>query len=445
MNEEKINKDLEEIETINIELDHREKVLEITALKDDLRKLKGKALVDNVVTKHTIDPEMLKIDVESLTPKLLNKKTAHSAYLSTLGKKLRRIPSTVLADLNFRQYKEIVNDSANTNIPSLIRILKLNVLSNDMCVLDFINNDMCVLDFINNVNARVKSKSVKKSSKRKVWKPTGKVFTNIDTSGDLLKSKTNVPDSKSKVPKSISANKKEPSQSWGSIVFDVPSSSLNEMQVLANLENDHVAKIVGYGDFLDWAKFEKVHLCSACAMGKRKKKPYKPKSEDTNQEKLYLLHMDLCGLMRVASVNGNKYILAIVDDYSQFTWVNCLRSKDETLDFINQVSQDDPKEVAIACYTQNRSVIRLHHGKTPYELLHDKLPDLSFFHDLLFQPLFDELLTHLPSVDHPSTEVIDPIAEVVAPEPTTSTGSPSSTTVDQDAPSPSNSQTTPET
>ncbi|GJX11986.1 retrovirus-related pol polyprotein from transposon TNT 1-94 [Tanacetum coccineum] len=63
-------------------------------------------------------------------------------------------------------------------------------------------------------------------------------------------------------------------------------------------------------------KFEKDHLCSACAMGKSKKKPHKPKSEDTNQEKLYLLHMDLCGPMRVTSVNGKKYILVIVDDYS---------------------------------------------------------------------------------------------------------------------------------
>ncbi|GJS89862.1 retrovirus-related pol polyprotein from transposon TNT 1-94 [Tanacetum coccineum] len=63
-------------------------------------------------------------------------------------------------------------------------------------------------------------------------------------------------------------------------------------------------------------KFEKDHLCSACALGKSTKKPHKPKSEDTNQEKLYLLHMDLCGPMRVASVNGKKYILVIVDDYS---------------------------------------------------------------------------------------------------------------------------------
>ncbi|GJV96018.1 retrovirus-related pol polyprotein from transposon TNT 1-94 [Tanacetum coccineum] len=81
-------------------------------------------------------------------------------------------------------------------------------------------------------------------------------------------------------------------------------------------------------------KFEKDHLCSACALGKSSKKPHKPKSEDTNQEKLYLLHMDLCGPMRVASVNGKKYILVIVDDYSRFTWVKCLRSKDEASAFI---------------------------------------------------------------------------------------------------------------
>nr|GEW59540.1 hypothetical protein [Tanacetum cinerariifolium] len=176
--------------------------------------------------------------------------------------------------------------------------------------------------------------------------------------------------------------------------------------------------------------------------------------------------------------------------------------------------------VATACYTQNRSIIRLHHGKTPYELLHNKPPNLSFLHvfgalcyptnviynrrtrriietihvdfdeltamasehsslgpalyemtlaiissglvpnpppsilfvpplrtdwDILFQPLLDELLTSPSSVDHPAPEFIAPIAEVVAPKPVASTGSPFSTTVDQDAPSPSNSQTTPKT
>ncbi|GJV27183.1 hypothetical protein Tco_1383631, partial [Tanacetum coccineum] len=62
-----------------------------------------------------------------------------------------------------------------------------------------------------------------------------------------------------------------------------------------------------------------------------------------------------------------------------------------------------------------------------------------------FQPLFDELLTLPPSVDYPAPEVIAPIAKVVAPKLAVSTSSPSLTIVDQDAPSPSNSKTTPET
>ncbi|GKB11066.1 hypothetical protein Tco_0844989, partial [Tanacetum coccineum] len=110
-----------------------------------------------------------------------------------------------------------------------------------------------------------------------IWRPTGQTFTIVGNACPLTrittttevsirkptvldneipkpvvtlvysqkpkKSKTNVPVSKSKVLKSISANKKEPSQSWGSIVSDVPSSSLDECR------NDHVAKILGYGDY----------------------------------------------------------------------------------------------------------------------------------------------------------------------------------------------------
>ncbi|GJX80861.1 retrovirus-related pol polyprotein from transposon TNT 1-94 [Tanacetum coccineum] len=76
-------------------------------------------------------------------------------------------------------------------------------------------------------------------------------------------------------------------------------------------------------------KFQKDHLCSACALEKSKKSSHQPKAKDTNQEKLNLLHMDLCGPMRVASFNGKMYILVIVDDYSRFTWVKFLRTKDE--------------------------------------------------------------------------------------------------------------------
>nr|GEZ84833.1 hypothetical protein [Tanacetum cinerariifolium] len=269
--------------------------------------------------------------------------------------------------------------------------------------------------------------------------------------------------------------------------------------------------------------------------------------------------------------------LVIVDDYSRFTWVKCLRLKDEApsfiikflnmikvrlkvpvhrirtdngTEFVNQTLREYYEEVVIshetsvarssqqngvverrnrtliesahtmltytqaplflwaeavatACFTQNHSIIRLRHGKTPYELLHNKLPDLSFFHvfgalcyptndsenlamaseqhssgpalndmtpgtissglvpitspstsyvppspndwDLLFQPMFDELLNPPPSVVNQVPEAIAPIVELIPPVNTDSTGSPSSTTVEQDVPSTSNSTTPTET
>nr|GEU33440.1 retrotransposon protein, putative, unclassified [Tanacetum cinerariifolium] len=104
---------------------------------------------------------------------------------------------------------------------------------------------------------------------------------------------------------------------------------------------------------------------------KNKKYSHKPKADDTNQEKLNILHMDLYGPMRVESINGKKYVLVIVDDYSRFTWVKFLRSKDEI---------PKAKAVSTACYTQNRSLIRLRYNNTSYELMHEKKHDLSFVH-----------------------------------------------------------------
>nr|GEV45794.1 putative ribonuclease H-like domain-containing protein [Tanacetum cinerariifolium] len=459
VNKDKVKKDMDEIETINFELDHmvsklmarnehlkqtykqlydsikptHEKGLIITALRDELRKLKGKALVDNEVVeqgtsqnplnnslyfacKYTKRIHELLIIIRqtcpsinnssdklvAVTPKNKNKrvrftepvtslgntntKTSSSSNLvsnkpmlsstgvklstsasrsqpsgntkkdriqqppsSTQKNKVEAYPRTVKSSL---KNKNCVVEPTET---SIVQYSKLNANFELICVkcngcMLSDNHDLCVLNVINDVIARPKSKSVKITSKRKVWKPTGKVFTKSgytwrptknDTpkpivtlvySRKLRKSKTNVPVSKPKIIKSISANNKKPNKSCGSIVSDVPSSSLDECR------NVHMEKIMGYEDYyIGNVTISKVYYVEGLGHNLffiGKKKPYKPKSENTNQEKLYLLHMDLCGPMRVASVNGKKYILVIVDDYSRFTWVKCLRSKDETPEFI---------------------------------------------------------------------------------------------------------------
>ncbi|GJZ20592.1 retrovirus-related pol polyprotein from transposon TNT 1-94 [Tanacetum coccineum] len=136
---------------------------------------------------------------------------------------------------------------------------------------------------------------------------------------------------------------------------------------IVRFRNDHFAAIPGYGDYhrrlshlnfgtinqlmlkdlvdgLSKFKYNKDHLCSACEQGKSKKASLPPKLVPSTKSKLELLHMDLCGPMRVASINGKKYILVIVDDYSRYTWVYFLRTKEEALDmiidFVTQVQRN---------------------------------------------------------------------------------------------------------
>ncbi|GJR09290.1 retrovirus-related pol polyprotein from transposon TNT 1-94 [Tanacetum coccineum] len=104
-------------------------------------------------------------------------------------------------------------------------------------------------------------------------------------------------------------------------------------------------------------KFKKDHICSPCQLGKSKKYTHKPKSENTIMEVLHTLHMDLCGSMRVQSINGKKYILVIVDDYSRFTWVKFLRSKDETPDIFHQKSVPRTPQQNDVVERRNRTLV----------------------------------------------------------------------------------------
>nr|GEY09718.1 copia protein [Tanacetum cinerariifolium] len=69
-------------------------------------------------------------------------------------------------------------------------------------------------------------------------------------------------------------------------------------------------------------KFEKDHLCFASEQGKIRRKHHKSKTAFALNKPLYLLHMDLCGLMRVESINGKRYVLVVIDDYSRFYLLN---------------------------------------------------------------------------------------------------------------------------
>ncbi|GJR34129.1 retrovirus-related pol polyprotein from transposon TNT 1-94 [Tanacetum coccineum] len=115
-------------------------------------------------------------------------------------------------------------------------------------------------------------------------------------------------------------------------------------------------------------KYHKEHLCPSCEQGKSKKVSHPPKPIPNSKQRLHLLHMDLCGPMRVESINEKWYILTLVEAartmliFSRapvFLWAEA---------------------IATACYTQNRSIIHRRFNKTPYELINGKKLDISFLH-----------------------------------------------------------------
>nr|GEU87643.1 integrase, catalytic region, zinc finger, CCHC-type, peptidase aspartic, catalytic [Tanacetum cinerariifolium] len=706
VNERNVKREVEEIETLNIKLDHnvtklvaknkhlkqtykqllQEKFLVITALKEQLNKLKGKAVITEAVSLNPIDPELLKVDVAPLDPKLRKNRTAHTDYIRHTQDEaatLREIVESerLLSPLNTSLDYELVtlvfsasgsmsqDNTKKNRIQRTQRKAKKNKLEDHIRTVKSSLNKKSVVDTkansvvtnsVSNENSDLKSASLKMKvwqptgnmfkTVGHIWKPTRRTFTLVGNVCHLTRIATpTIVPPRDPIPIVNSTDKPVVTLVVQIILWYLDSRCSKHMtgdrSQLVNFvqkfistvkfRNDHVAKIMGYGDYqignvtiyrvyyveglghnlfsvgqfcdldlevafrqhtcfihnldgvdlltssrgnnlynlslqdmmasspicllskvsktkswlwhhrlshlnfgainhlarqglvrgLSKLKFKKDHLCSACAMVKSTKKTHKPKFEDTDQEKLYLLHMDLCGPMRVESVNGKKYILIIVDDYSRFTWVKFLRSKDENPDFIIKF---------------------LKMIQTPYELLHSKLPDLSFFHvfgalcypinnsenlgklqpkadirifigyaprkkafriynrrtrrimetihvdfdeltsmaseqsssgpalnemtpgtissglvqksspstsyvppsrndwDLLFQPMFVELLNPSPSVVNQAPKVIANIAEVIPPVHADSIGLTSSTTIDQDAPSLSKSHTTTE-
>ncbi|GJR54620.1 putative ribonuclease H-like domain-containing protein [Tanacetum coccineum] len=100
--------------------------------------------------------------------------------------------------------------------------------------------------------------------------------------------------------------------------------------------------------------FQNDHTCVACQKGKQHKASCKAKSVSSISHSLQLLHMDLFGPTSVRSLNHKTYCLVITDDFSRFSWVFFLRTKDETSgilkDFIRQIeNQLNQKVKTIRC------------------------------------------------------------------------------------------------
>jgi hypothetical protein len=81
--------------------------------------------------------------------------------------------------------------------------------------------------------------------------------------------------------------------------------------------------------------FEKDRVCSACQAGKQVGSHHPHKNIMTTNRPLELVHMDLFGSIAYISIDGSKYCLVIVDDYSRFTWVFFLQEKSQTQETLN--------------------------------------------------------------------------------------------------------------
>ncbi|GKB68328.1 retrovirus-related pol polyprotein from transposon TNT 1-94 [Tanacetum coccineum] len=385
------------------------------------------------------------------------------------------------------------------------------------CMFDAIH-DLCVLYYLNDVNVRVKSKFVK-SKKNKVWKPTGKVFTNVgyswkptgrtftidwntcpltritsttvvppkkplsttvtkktppssNTSGKL-KDITNIgSSSKSKSVESNISNNSGPNKT-GDTMFSLLQLLLVFILGNVRFRNDHVVEIKGYGDY----QIENVMISQVKLL----------RSKDETLEivikLLKKIQVRLNAIVHnIRTDNGTGFVNQTLKAYYEDVGIAPLFPWAEA--------------VTTACYTQNHFLIRKCYNKTPYELLQDRKPDLTYFHIfgalcyptnigedlgklkpkvdigifvgyapakkayqiynrrtcLIMETIhvkFDELTAMAseqfgsgPMLQHMTSKTI---SLAIAPRPVDPTGTPSSTSIDQDAPSTSTSSTIQET
>ncbi|GJZ64921.1 retrovirus-related pol polyprotein from transposon TNT 1-94 [Tanacetum coccineum] len=124
-------------------------------------------------------------------------------------------------------------------------------------------------------------------------------------------------------------------------------------------------------------KYVKDQLCSFCEVSKVKRSSFKTKAVPSSKGRLNQLYMDLCGPMRVESINGKKYILNDVVERRNHTLVEATRMM---LSASNLPLFFWDEAITTAFYTQNRSIIIPTYEKTAYHIINDRKPSIRHLH-----------------------------------------------------------------
>ncbi|GJX34561.1 retrovirus-related pol polyprotein from transposon TNT 1-94 [Tanacetum coccineum] len=288
------------------------------------------------------------------------------------------------------------NDSLNAKTSNA----KIFSVTCGKCVLND-NHDMCVLHYINGMSTRTKQPIVvpistrepkrtvnqsvatplkktiaSKSANQKPRSTTRKQYEHVSKTCKWWYSKITPPGYKWK-PKTSTVNVKPDLEEIILFIVNFGALKAHDGKSQASnygdlIQGNVTIKRVYYVKWLNHNLFSVGQLCdsdlevafrkSTCYIcdlkgndlltGKAKRKSFKTKTTPSSKRRLKILHMDLCGPMRVESINGKKYVLVIVDDYSRYMWTHFLRSKDET----PEVLIDFLKLVQRALYAQVRTV-----------------------------------------------------------------------------------------
>ncbi|GJU05876.1 retrovirus-related pol polyprotein from transposon TNT 1-94 [Tanacetum coccineum] len=447
----------------------RKKVLVITALRDDLRKLKGKALVDNDATKHPSDPEMLKIDVEPITPKLLKKQTAHSAYI-----KHTQEEATIHRDLVEHVKSKYPLDQS---LESACRLSKLfsvkfrndhvakilgygdyqigNVTISRVYYVEGLGHNLFFVGKFcdSNLEVAFRQHTCFIRNLESVDPLTGSRGNNLYTLSlrDMMASSPICLLSKASKTKSWLWHRRLSHLNFGAInhlarhgLVRDDFSRFTWVKFLRSKDEapDFIIKFLKMIQVWLKVPVRRIRTDNGTELVNQSLREYYEKVGISNET----------SVARSPQQNGvveirNRMLIEAARTmfiYAKapfFLWAEAVATEyfDELTAMASKHSSSGPTLHEMTPATFSSGLVSNPHPSTPF------VPPSRSDWDIFFQPMFDELLTPPPSIDNPALEVIAPIAEVVAPVPIVSTSSPSSTNVDQDAPSPSNSQTTPET